>query len=50
MVFFVECREEIAKDVAKLAEESITWAGEFYKIPCPHLGNAQIGKNWWEIH
>lgn len=48
--FTVECREEIADEVAKLAEECIAWAGRFYKIPCPHIGQAKIGNNWYEIH
>jgi hypothetical protein len=48
--FTVECKEGIAKTVAKLAEYSITWAGEFFKIPCPHIGQAKIGKSWYDIH
>jgi len=46
----VECKEEIAEEVASLAEKAITKAGEFYKIPCPHKGDAAIGKDWYEIH
>lgn len=45
-----ECREEIAEDVSRIAEEAIAWAGRFYRIPCPHVGQAKIGRNWWEIH
>lgn len=45
-----ECREEISEDVARIAEEAIEWAGRFYRIPCPHVGHAQIGKTWWSIH
>lgn len=48
--FTVECKESIAKIVAELAEFSIAWAGRFYNIPCPHIGQAAIGKNWYEIH
>lgn len=48
--YTVECRKEIAEDVAKIAEEAIAWAGRFYKIVCPHIGQAAIGKNWYEIH
>lgn len=48
--FTVECRKEIAKKVATLAEESIKKAGEYFKIKCPHKGTAKIGKNWYEIH
>jgi DNA polymerase I len=45
-----ECREEIAEHVAELAKNAITWAGEYFKIACPHLGQSKIGNNWWEIH
>lgn len=48
--YTVECREEIAKDVAAIAEEAIAWAGNFYGITCPHIGGAAIGKNWYDIH
>ncbi len=48
--FTCECKEEISKDVAKLAEEAIAWAGRFYKIPCPHVGQAKIGRDWYAIH
>jgi DNA polymerase I-like protein with 3'-5' exonuclease and polymerase domains len=48
--FTVECKPEIADKVAALAEESIAWAGRWYKIPVPHQGKATIGKNWAEIH
>lgn len=48
--FTVECREEIAKHIAEMAEASIAWAGNFYNISCPHVGDAKIGKNWYDIH
>lgn len=48
--YTIECREDIAKDVARIAEKCIVDAGKFYKIACPHSGEAEIGKNWWEIH
>lgn len=48
--FTVECRPSIADVIAKEAEQSITWANNFFKIPCPHTGHAAIGKNWYEIH
>ncbi len=48
--YTVECREEIAEDVKKITEAAIGWAGEFYKIPCPHLGQGAIGRNWYDIH
>lgn len=48
--YTIECREEIAEDVKRIAEEAIAWAGRFYNIPCPHLGQGAIGKNWYSIH
>ncbi len=48
--FTVECNEELAPIVASLSEESIAWAGRYFKIPCPHLGQAKTGKDWYEIH
>lgn len=48
--YTIECRKEIAKHVAELAEYAIEWAGRFFKIPCPHVGHAAIGSNWYEIH
>lgn len=45
-----EVDEDIAEDFAKLAENAIVWAGEFYKISCPHKGESDIGKNWYETH
>lgn len=48
--YTVECRKEISKHVATLAEEAIAWAGNYFKIPCPHVGHAQIGTDWYSIH
>jgi len=48
--FTIECRESISPRVAQLSEFSIAWAGEFFKIPCPHVGQAKIGKDWYAIH
>lgn len=48
--YTIECRESIAKEVAYCSEQAIAWAGSFFRIPCPHLGHAAIGKNWYEIH
>ena len=46
----VECREEIAEDVVKITEEAIAWAGKFYNISCPHVGDGKIGKSWYAVH
>lgn len=48
--YTVECVEEIAEDVKKIMEEAISWAGDFYKISCPHVGQGKIGKDWYAIH
>jgi hypothetical protein len=46
----VECKPQIAKRIGRLAEESIAKAGKFYNIMCPHIGQAKIGNDWFEIH
>lgn len=48
--FTFECREEIAEDVKRISEHAIAWAGRYFKIPCPHVGQGKIGKNWYEVH
>jgi DNA polymerase-1 len=48
--YTVECSPEIADEVRTLAESAISWAGRFFKIPCPHVGQGKIGKNWYDIH
>lgn len=48
--YTIECKEEIAEDVKKISEDAIAWAGNFYKISCPHVGQGKIGKNWYDIH
>lgn len=48
--YTVECRPEIAKDIARIAEECISRAGRFLKIGCRHDGEAAIGDNWYAIH
>lgn len=48
--FTAEVREEIAEDVKLIAEEAIAWAGRYYNIPCPHLGQGKIGRDWYAIH
>lgn len=48
--FQMESKPEIAQALGKLAEDAIAWAGRFYKIACPHEGQAKIGNNWKETH
>lgn len=48
--YTIECREEIAEEVRQISEDAIAWAGKFFNIACPHLGQGNIGKNWYAIH
>jgi hypothetical protein len=48
--FNIECKPEIAEDVKRISEEAIAWAGRFYNIQCPHIGDGKIGKNWYDVH
>lgn len=48
--YTVECDEDIAEDVKRICEEAIVWAGEFYGILCPHVGDGKVGKDWDSIH
>ena len=45
-----EVREDIAEEFARLAEQCIVDAGNYYKIECPHEGDSAIGCNWYETH
>ena len=46
----VECRPEIAEEVASIGNEAIAWAGRYFNIACPHEGSSKIGKSWRETH
>lgn len=48
--FTIECKPEIAEKVKRISEDSIAWAGNYFKICCPHVGDGKIGKNWYEVH
>lgn len=48
--YTIECRPEIAEDVARISEQCIVDAGTFFKIPCPHAGEAKIGNSWYAVH
>lgn len=48
--FQAEVREDLAEEYAELACKAITHAGEFLGINCPHVGQADIGDNWYETH
>lgn len=45
-----ECDPDIAEEVKRISEEGIAWAGRYYGIECPHVGNGKIGQNWYEVH
>lgn len=47
----IECREELAKVIAPIAEQCIHEAGNMFGLTyCPQQGEASIGRNWYEIH
>lgn len=48
--FTIECKPDMAEEVKRISEEAISWAGNFFKIVCPHVGDGKIGKNWYEVH
>jgi DNA polymerase-1 len=46
----IECDPDIAEDVGKTVARSISDAGAFFNIQCPHIGDYSIGVNWAETH
>lgn len=48
--YTIECDEDIAQDVKTISEQCIVDAALFYNIPCPHVGDGKIGKDWYAIH
>lgn len=48
--FTVECDEDIADIVQEESENAIAWAGAYFKIKCPHVGQGKQGRNWYAIH
>jgi len=48
--FTVECDVDIADIVQKESEDAIVWAGAFFKIKCPHVGQGKQGTDWFKIH
>jgi len=45
-----EVREDQAEELAKICEECMPKAGEFFKFRIPIEGEAKIGNNWAETH
>jgi len=48
--YSLECDIDIAEDVKKISEEGIAWAGRYYGIKCPHVGQGKIGRTWFDVH
>lgn len=48
--YTIECDPDIAEEVKKISEDAIVWAGNYFKIKCPHVGDGKIGKSWMEVH
>lgn len=43
-------REDLVEEYIPLADKSISHAGEFLNIKCPHKGESDRGFNWAETH
>jgi len=48
--FSIECREDIAEELARITEETITLTGELIGIRIKLEGEAKVGENWYEVH
>lgn len=46
----IECRKEIAEDVARIAEKSFEQVGDQLGLRVATAGEAKIGKSWAETH
>jgi DNA polymerase-1 len=46
----IECKEEYAEIIGKLAVWAIQQAGEYFGFKCPLDGEFRIGNNWAETH
>lgn len=46
----IECKEEIAQEIAKLSAKCIVDASKFYNMSVPQAGESDIGNNWGETH
>lgn len=44
------CHKDDAKKLARLLEKTMVDAGKFVGSECPILGEAKIGKSWFETH
>lgn len=48
--FQVDSAEDEAETVARICEQAIADAGEYFNFRCPLSGSADIGMNWAETH
>lgn len=47
----IEIREEYAEEAAQIIEEAFSEASDYFQMNhCPQAGEAEIGKNWLEVH
>lgn len=48
--FEIECREELAEEIADIAKTSTTLAGEYFKLRIRIDGEAKVGRSWADVH
>lgn len=48
--FQSEVRDDLVEKYVPLANRSITVAGEYLKIACPHVGESSVGYSWRDTH
>lgn len=49
--YSIECNEELTDIIKPMAEQAIADAGKFFNLNhCPQIGDAEVGKNWYDIH
>ena len=49
--YTIECSEGLAEEIKKEAEAAIADAGKIFGLThCPQIGDAEVGKNWYDIH
>jgi len=46
----LECREDIAEEIGKIAVKSIEDSGQLFNFKCPLTGEFRMGKNWADTH
>ena len=46
----IECKENLAEIIGKMAADSIRLAGEALNFRCPLAGTYKVGKTWADTH